>query len=65
MEQKLRTPEQARAELRRKGVSVARWARGNNVSPSVVYDVLYGRLLGTFGAAHRVAVLLGLKDGEI
>ena len=65
MEQKLRTPEQARAEFRRKGVSVASWARGNNVSPSVVYGVLYGRLLGTFGAAHRVAVLLGLKDGEI
>jgi gp16 family phage-associated protein len=65
MEQKLRTPEQARAELQRKGVSVASWARGNNVSPSVVYGVLYGRLLGTFGAAHRAAVLLGLKDGEI
>lgn len=65
MEQKLRTPEQARAELQRKGVSVASWARGNNVSPSVVYGVLCGRLLGTFGAAHRAAVLLGLKDGEI
>lgn len=64
MKQSLKTPEQARSELRRRGVSVAHWARENKVSTSVAYGVLYGRLLGTFGAAHKVAVLLGIKEGH-
>lgn len=65
MKAHLRTPEQARAELKRKGVAVAHWARDNGIPRSVVYGLLHGRLIGTFGAAHRAAVLLGLKDGEV
>lgn len=36
----LRTPEQARAELQRKGVSVTQWAVSNGFSPNLVFEVL-------------------------
>ena len=65
MKPHLRTLEEARAELRRKGIAVARWARDNNIRKSVAYGVLAGVLKGEWGDAHRAAVLLGLKDGEI
>ncbi len=54
-----------RAELKRKGVSVAQWALANNLSVLTVYGVLSGRRGGSRGEAHRAAVLLGLKDGEV
>jgi gp16 family phage-associated protein len=54
-----------RAELDRKGISIAAWARQNNVSIRRVYDVLLGRTTGKYGEAHKAAVLLGMKDGEI
>lgn len=60
-----KTADQVRAEFRRKGIAIAIWARKNGLSRSVVYGVLYGRLVGTYGDAHKAAVLLGLKDGEI
>lgn len=60
-----KTVDQVRAEFRRKGIPVARWAKENGLSRSVVYGLLCGRLSGTYGATHKAAVLLGLKDGEI
>jgi len=62
---KLRTPEQARAELERKGVSITAWALAHDVSPNLVHEVLSGRKKGVRGKAHNIAVLLGLKSGEI
>lgn len=47
------------------GVNVAEWAREHNFSPQHVYDVLNGRSAGRRGSAHAIAVLLGLKEGEI
>ncbi len=61
----LRTPDEVRAELARKGVPVAAWARANGLPIRPVYDVLTGRNKGKSGMAHRAAVLLGIKEGEV
>ncbi len=61
----LRTPEQARAELQRKGVSITKWAVANGFSPNLVFEVLSGRRQPTRGQTHDIAVRLGIKDGEI
>jgi gp16 family phage-associated protein len=61
----LRTPEQAREELRRKGVSVTGWALANGFSPNLVFEVLAGRRNPTRGQTHNIAVKLGVKAGEI
>ena len=61
----LRTPEEVRRELERKGIPIAVWARANGLPPRPVYDVLAGRNAGRYGVAHKAAVLLGLKEGEI
>lgn len=61
---KVKTPEQVRKELRRKGKSVAAWSRENNVSVDLVYEVFRGRPCHR-GESHRIAVLLGIKDGVI
>jgi gp16 family phage-associated protein len=62
----LKTADQVRAEFDRKGLSVAEWARRHDVSRSLVYEILSGRRTAfRRGDTHRVAVLLGLKHGEI
>lgn len=63
--QHLRTVEEARADLARKGMPVAAWARANGLPVRPVYDVLSGRNKGKTGMAHKVAVLLGIKAGEV
>lgn len=60
-----RSAAQVKAELRRKGVSVVQWARANDLNVQTVYQLLAGRRPGSHGEAHRAAVLLGIKDGEI
>lgn len=47
------------------GKSVADFAREHDLSHATVYQVLSGRKIGRRGAAHRAAVLLGLKEGVI
>ena len=60
------TPAQeARRQLVRSGQTVSGWARQHGFTPRLVFDVLNGRLHGNYGASHRAAVLLGVKDGEI
>ena len=54
-----------RQEIDRKGVSVAALARQHNIKARDIYPLLYGRNKGKRGEAHRIAVLLGLKDGVI
>lgn len=61
----LKTPEQVRAEFARRGESISSWASTQQLPTSIVFDVLSGRVKGLRGNAHRAAVLLGLKDGEI
>lgn len=61
----LKPPKLARAEFERKGVSIRAWAREHQVSPSLVYEILAGRKPCHRGASHRIAVLLGMKHGEL
>ncbi|WP_268799050.1 DNA-binding protein [Pseudomonas huanghezhanensis] len=59
------TTEQARASLDRKGTSIAQFSRDHGLNKNLVSDILNGRKKGRRGEAHRAAVLLGIKDGEI
>ncbi|EJM83602.1 DNA-binding protein [Pseudomonas sp. GM67] len=59
------TPEQARADLDRRGISIAEFSRKNGLNKNLVSDLLNGRIKGRRGEAHRAAVLLGIKDGVI
>ncbi|TFY85780.1 DNA-binding protein [Pseudomonas kairouanensis] len=59
------TPEQARAALDRKGMSIAEFSRTHDLNKNLVSDLLNGRRKGRRGEAHRAAVLLGIKDGVI
>jgi gp16 family phage-associated protein len=57
----LRTPEQAKQWLKDNGISIAQFARDNDLDRSAVVDLLRGKLTGNFGNAHKAAVALGLK----
>ena len=59
------TTEQARAELDRKGISLAEFCRRNDLNSNLVSDLLNGRKKGLRGKAHNAAVLLGIKVGTI
>lgn len=61
----LRTADQARAELRAKGVSITQWAIANQFSPNLVFEVLGGRKKCVRGQSYEIAIKLGLKAGEI
>lgn len=63
--QKLRTPQEIRAEWLRKGRGQNDWARRNGFHPATVSQVLNGKNKGSRGDGHKIAVLLGIKDGEI
>lgn len=62
---KLRTPQEAKDELDRKGVSVAAWAVANGFNPNLVLMILSGQRKPTRGQSHNIAVKLGIKAGEI
>jgi len=59
------TPEQARADLDRRGISIAEFSRKHDLNKNLVSDLFNGRIKGRRGEAHRAAVLLGIKDGVI
>ena len=59
------TLKEVRLRLSRIGKSQADIARELAVDLSTVQGVLSGRLRGTRGDAHKVAVALGIKDGVI
>lgn len=63
--QTTRTPQEVRAEWLRKGIGQNDWARANGFTPATVSQVLNGRNSGARGVGHRIAVKLGIKDGEI
>jgi len=60
-----RTPSAARAALDSQGISVAEFARKHDLPYGTVYQVLTGQKKGRRGAAHRAAVLLGIKSGVV
>jgi len=57
-----RTLDEAKTWLVQTGVSVSEFARTIGVPRNVVYDLLRGRSFGTYGASHKAAVALGLKE---
>jgi gp16 family phage-associated protein len=61
----LKTPEQVRAEFDAAGISFAEWARAHKVSRALVWKVLSSPTRNKRGESHRIAVLLGLKSGEL
>lgn len=60
-----RSAEVIRAALSRIGKSHSDVARELGVDRTVVRGVLYGRLKGSRGDAHKVAVALGMKEGFV
>ncbi|MES2042577.1 MAG: DNA-binding protein [Pseudomonadota bacterium] len=56
---------EVRARLAAQGKTLAGWARENDESVEVVSKVLSGKRACTMGDQHRVAVKLGVKDGEL
>jgi len=64
--QNVKTLAEAREQhFNRIGKPVTEWARENGFKPNLVYEVLRGRILCKHGKSHKIAVLLGLKEGEI
>lgn len=61
----VKTRQEALEELTRHGISIAEWARRNNFNPDNVRHVLRKDLPCRFGESHKIAVLLGIKDGVI
>ena len=61
----IRTPSEIRAEFAKRGISIAAWATAHNFSSTLVFEVLAGRKKCIRGQCHNIAVLLGLKEGEI
>lgn len=62
---KLKTPAEAKAEFHRTGKSVVSWAKEHGFYTQLVYKVLRGERPGLRGQSHKIAVLLGIKDGVI
>ena len=60
-----RTAQQVRAEFQRKGISIGNWADQHGFSRASVNQVLTGRNAASVGIGHKIAVMLGLKDGKI
>jgi len=62
---KVKTPDQAMAEFHRTGKSVSSWAKEHGFNTNMVYGILKGERKCLRGQSHRIAVLLGIKDGVI
>jgi gp16 family phage-associated protein len=61
----LERKKQVAETLSRRGLSLGAWCKLNGVSPNLVRDLINGRNSGRINKGHKVAVLLGIKDGEI
>jgi gp16 family phage-associated protein len=59
------TPEDARRAFNQRGESQAAWARRHGVSKYLLCEILHGRRKCLRGQSHKIAVMLGLKSGEI
>lgn len=65
MRKSVRTREEAKADLIRKGISISTWAKEHGFNRTLVHSVLASSRPCRFGQSHKVAVLLGIKEGEI
>lgn len=62
---KVKKAPQGREMLHRSGRSVKEWAMERGFSVSLTYAVLAGKRKCLRGQSHKIAVELGIKDGEI
>lgn len=60
----MKTPEQAKQNLRSQGITVAEFAKTHDFPAHAVYKVLNGQYKAHYGQAHDIAVALGLKKGS-
>lgn len=65
MERVAKNREQVKADFERHGKTIDAWAKENGFSRSAVARVLAGKSLNRYGKSHRIAIMLGMKDGEI
>ena len=63
--QKPRTPQEIRNEWSRKGITQNSWARKHGFECASVSQVLNGVNKASRGQGHKIAVTLGIKNGEI
>lgn len=61
----MKTIGQVREDMNKRGETVVGWARKHGFKPDNVRAVIYGHGKGKWGESHKIAVLLGIKDGEI
>ncbi len=61
----VRTAADVREDFFARGETVTGWASRNGFERHAVYAVLSGRTVGRRGAAHRIAVALGIKAAPI
>lgn len=61
----MKTLEQVRKEFDYRGESVSDWSRKNGFNRASVMKVIHGQSKCHRGAAHKIAVKLGIKDGVI
>lgn len=61
----MKTTSEVKEEFKRKGLSIAGWAKQHQVSTALTQEILNGRRKAIRGESHVIAVLLGIKSGEI
>lgn len=59
------TLKEVKEEFRKKGITRKEWAKQNGLNYRAVISVMNGTNKGEYGEAHRAAVALGLKEGEV
>jgi len=58
----VKTQKEAADQFRKVGIAVSEWSRQHGFKAHQVRDVLRGKSKGNFGAAHKIAVALGIKN---
>lgn len=61
----LKTPQDVKNEWRYSGRTLTDWADQHGFHKATVSQVLNGKNTASRGVGHRIAVLLGIKDGSI
>ncbi|EGA3604858.1 DNA-binding protein [Salmonella enterica] len=61
----IKSPKEVKERLDQKGISVSAWAKSHGFSKTLVYSVLRGDRSCRIGSSHKIAVLLGMKEGDI
>jgi len=61
----MKTQEQVKVEFSEAGLSIRQWSIENGFAPSLVYRVLSLKKIPLRGESHNIAVLLGIKKGQL